>query len=310
LIIRQLLAGSLSLLLLAGFFIGESIAQETDSSLGQSVGSSQVATSSENSVVKQCATIRSWDGNTQRGGDLAVGIIGFGYLELKTQLLNNGVGILPGVAGGSLDAAALGAVDVFYWGTSSHVLTGAEATALNNFVQNGGWLIIETDSDIPEQTSANSGYSALGLGNRVGAISFVTGGIFENVVTTTTVGPQGDLRGLAYGTTPARNIDPTGHTLVGVMGGATNTWVEFTVGSGGVLGVGDPYGFNQFLGLNNHKALLNYILGNHCPQAVGGELIPLDATMVLLAGTQTIAAWMIPVIVSAIGIGIVIARKF
>jgi len=45
-----------------------------------------------------------------------------------------------------------------------------------------------------------------------------------------------------------------------------------------------------------------------CP--VGGELIPLDSTMVLVAGTQTTAAWMIPVIVSAIGIGIVIARKF
>ncbi len=44
--------------------------------------------------------------------------------------------------------------------------------------------------------------------------------------------------------------------------------------------------------------------------AVGGELIPLDTTMVLLAGTQTTAAWMIPVIVSGIGIAIVIARKF
>ena len=44
--------------------------------------------------------------------------------------------------------------------------------------------------------------------------------------------------------------------------------------------------------------------------AVGGEIIPLDYTMVLVAGTQTTAAWMIPVIVSAIGIGIVIARKF
>ncbi len=51
--------------------------------------------------------------------------------------------------------------------------------------------------------------------------------------------------------------------------------------------------------------------GLNCPlQAVGGELIPLDTTMVLLAGTQMTAAWMIPVIVSAIGIGIVIARKF
>jgi len=46
-----------------------------------------------------------------------------------------------------------------------------------------------------------------------------------------------------------------------------------------------------------------------CPSAVGGEFIPLDATMVLVAGTHTAAAWMIPVIISAIGIGIVISRK-
>jgi len=58
--------------------------------------------------------------------------------------------------------------------------------------------------------------------------------------------------------------------------------------------------------------------GKACPpnggggggMAVGGELIPLDTTMVLVAGSQTTAAWMIPIIVAAIGIGIVIARKF
>jgi len=44
--------------------------------------------------------------------------------------------------------------------------------------------------------------------------------------------------------------------------------------------------------------------------AIGGDLIPLDSTMVLVAGTQNTAAWMIPVIVSGIGIAIVIARKF
>jgi len=49
-------------------------------------------------------------------------------------------------------------------------------------------------------------------------------------------------------------------------------------------------------------------VSNQC--AVGGELIPLDSTMVLAAGAQYTAAWMIPVLVSAIGIGIVIARKF
>jgi len=44
--------------------------------------------------------------------------------------------------------------------------------------------------------------------------------------------------------------------------------------------------------------------------AVGGEFIGIDSTMVLVAGTQNTAAWMIPAVVSAIGIGIVIARKF
>ena len=44
--------------------------------------------------------------------------------------------------------------------------------------------------------------------------------------------------------------------------------------------------------------------------AVGGEFIGIDTTSLLLAGTYSSAAWLIPVIVSAIGIGIVIARKF
>jgi len=46
------------------------------------------------------------------------------------------------------------------------------------------------------------------------------------------------------------------------------------------------------------------------PQQVGGSLIPIDMTMVLLADTQMAAAWMIPVIVAGIGFAIVIARKF
>jgi len=44
--------------------------------------------------------------------------------------------------------------------------------------------------------------------------------------------------------------------------------------------------------------------------AIGGNLIPIDATMILVSGAQYTAAWMIPVIVSGIGFAIVIARKF
>ena len=46
------------------------------------------------------------------------------------------------------------------------------------------------------------------------------------------------------------------------------------------------------------------------PTMVSGSLIPIDFTMVLLAGTQMTAAWIIPVIVAGIGFAIVIARKF
>ncbi len=306
-IIHKLLAGSLSLLLLVGFFIGESAAQESDSSAGL-VGTSELATGPSIAQIAQCATVRSWDAATQRGGDLAVGGL---YDDVRIKLVNNGVTILPGVAGGSLDAAALGAVDAFYWGTSSHVLTGAEATALNNFIQNGGWLILETDTLSSEQTASNSAYNALGLGNRVGASAGGNlGGTFENVVTATTVGVLGDFRLDSFAGSVARALDDTGHTLVAQNTFPLKTWVEYTVGSGGVLGLGDPYGFDLFSADNNDEAIVNYVLGNHCRQAVGGEMIPLDATMILVAGTHTAAAWMIPIIISAIGIGIVIARKF
>jgi len=45
------------------------------------------------------------------------------------------------------------------------------------------------------------------------------------------------------------------------------------------------------------------------PQVVGGELLPLDTTALLLAGAQSYS-WMIPVILSGIGIGLfVVSRK-
>jgi len=43
---------------------------------------------------------------------------------------------------------------------------------------------------------------------------------------------------------------------------------------------------------------------------VGGGLMEIDRTPVLVAGSQQTAAWMIPVIVAGIGIAIVLARKF
>ena len=44
------------------------------------------------------------------------------------------------------------------------------------------------------------------------------------------------------------------------------------------------------------------------PWPGGAQMIPIDTTAVLLAWAQMNAYWMIPVIVAAVGIGIVIAR--
>ena len=44
--------------------------------------------------------------------------------------------------------------------------------------------------------------------------------------------------------------------------------------------------------------------------AVGGEFLTMSTSALLLAGAQGTMAWMIPVLVSAIGFAIVIARKF
>jgi len=85
-----------------------------------------------------------------------------------------------------------------------------------------------------------------------------------------------------------------------VMVGNADHLVDITVGNS--------------INLLDHRtlALNNFLFLNECsvPAAIGGEIIPLDTTLVLVAGTQTAAAWMIPVIVSGIGIAIVIARKF
>jgi len=42
---------------------------------------------------------------------------------------------------------------------------------------------------------------------------------------------------------------------------------------------------------------------------VGGDFIGVDSTALLLAGSQMTAAWLIPIIVSAVGIGLVLVRR-
>lgn len=58
---------------------------------------------------------------------------------------------------------------------------------------------------------------------------------------------------------------------------------------------------------SSDRATITCIEGS-CLQMVGGELLPIETTSLLLAGAQTFS-WMIPVTLSVLGIGLVLARK-
>ena len=124
-----------------------------------------------------------------------------------------------------------------------------------------------------------------------------------------TVGPLGDLRGLPFAGSAARDINPAGGTLFGTNTAAQRVWVEFSVGAGAVMGTGDPYSQSpNFDGQpNNRNAYINFI-ENCKKQQVGGEYFTLDTTALLVSGVQTNLAWIIPVL-SAAGIGAVVLRK-
>jgi len=239
-------------------------------SMATAAGAAFIALVTSGMSQAEAVTIRSWDSANQRGGDLFnAGSDTLQYSAFESALLGLSNTIVPGVS--TLTDADLAGVDVFFAGTSSHILTPAESTVIRNFVMGGGCLLLESNSDSSEQASANSFLAALGLGSPydggIGGVNSSTGGTFLNVASTTTVGPFGDLRGSDFGTSLTGTINPTGGTLIGTVG-EINTMVEFKpFPSGGkVLAVADPYGFNIFqrpgdslFNANNQKAYLNFI---------------------------------------------------
>jgi len=243
------------------------------------------------------ATIRSWDSANQAGGDLFLGLPDNGYQTFRSTLLSRGHAVLTGIS--ELTADNLLGVDVFFWGTSSHVLSSSEQTVLSDFINAGGLIILETDSIASEQAAANSAYAALGLGV-IDPVSDggndANQGTFANIVTSTTVGLLADIRGQTWGGTNSPSV-PGGGTVIGAVG-TSNKWVEYAVGSGYVLGVADPYGWDIFTnpGIptsaytgpyynpNNLNAYLNFIETN--------VPIPEPGTFMLIgSGLVGLAAW-------------------
>jgi len=115
--------------------------------------------------------------------------------------------------------------------------------------------------------------------------------ISANVITFVARSPTGELD--ALGVDPATGI----------------IWVSRTTfqGFGPEVGTIDPAGNRVVVGSGLREvADLDFL---PCPVKVGGNLVPIDSTALLLAGAQTFS-WMIPVILSVVGIGLfVVSRK-
>ena len=114
--------------------------------------------------------------------------------------------------------------------------------------------------------------------------------------------------------------------LPGNDGFCTNLEMKLTASDGTMIIFPDGTSGTQVVNLNDITSVIfdiinpnagpsdlycidNLIFDDMPGLPVGGTVLPLNTTSLLLAGAQMTAAWLMPVIVSAIGIGIVIARK-
>jgi len=72
---------------------------------------------------------------------------------------------------------------------------------------------------------------------------------------------------------------------------------------------GNPYAGGSAFQSNAEFPDLDIGFVTYCDDVVGGEFLPIDSTALILAGAQTFS-WMIPVVLSVLGIGLfVVSRK-
>ncbi len=125
--------------------------------------------------------------------------------------------------------------------------------------------------------------------------------------------------------------DTTIHGAVATQNDGSNNFIEYSkpLSSGDVqdfsLSFGDTVGIcvtyfpdggaatpdTQF-GPNCRIGLSQNLYGDiliATPPLVGGELLPIDSTALMLAGLQTSAIWLAPVVISVVGIGLVLVKR-
>ena len=118
-------------------------------------------------------------------------------------------------------------------------------------------------------------------------------------------------------------FDQSGGNPITLTGGVASLQFDCTgvlfggTGKGGQIGQSDLVSINLVsgaasvvgLGTNVPFTLGGLAFDQTCSVGVGGELLPIDTTSLLVAGAQTSASWMIALAASIVGIGALIVKK-
>jgi len=67
--------------------------------------------------------------------------------------------------------------------------------------------------------------------------------------------------------------------------------------------------FDQITSIDPDPATQVCIIAKKVTEMIGGELLPIDTTALLLAGMQTNLAWIVPIALSVVGIGVILVKK-
>jgi len=265
------------------------------------------------------------------GGGLVIDGTQAGRLTFNQASLSNG-GTITLIGGNNLADGSISGTTNGFTLTNTNTITGTGGSGQNS----GGLFVGHGPPSSNSGTMSFTGSSGQGSG-----ILLNTNSIFSNSGTMTFVGGSGFISGFFSHTTSATTINECIGTMSftggdGERSGAMGLFGDSTLtNNGGITltgGSGETSGgiFMEDGTVNNHNIIIqkggpgldsgivivvntgafNDNLQNNCPsEIVGGEFLPIETTSLLLANAQTFS-WMIPVILSGIGIGLfVVSRK-
>lgn len=181
-------------------------------------------------------------------------------------------------------------------------------------------LVLVTSSIVVQEALAVTDFADLSISKSDSVDPVSPDELFSYTITVSNAGPADADNvvvldnlpiGITFISTSGCLNDPGGVpscSLGTVLAGDSKTYTITVKGISGIhINYASVSSTNTDPNVGNNEANEETTIQNQ-PTLVGGEMIPLDTTVLLLAGVQGNAIWLIP-IVSVIGIGIFIIRR-